>query len=152
MTNVEISIIVIAIFIPIVALVIFLPRLKKDKKNNNSPKPSAHKIEERPIEITESPKEEANPRELFKSTEFNSDDFRGYLTEKSNSIEKPTRKDLDFDGGMFDDGLFDDLSFGGPRRKQTIKKEDKPIIEQFCDLSPELKALIVTGALDKKDY
>lgn len=148
MTNVEISIIVIAIFIPIVALVIFLPKIKKDK-TKTPPAPPTPIVEEK-IETPPAPVIEEKPKEIFKSSAFNADDFKDYLTEKSKRTDKPTMKNNN--GGKFADDLFDDFPFGDTRRKRPIKKEDKPIADQIHELSPELKALFLAGVLDKKDY
>lgn len=159
MTNVEISIIVIAILIPIVALVIFLPKkLRKDKskvndiiKTESEPQaPVDLKLDGLPT-IEES-KAEDNIRESFNFTEVNENDFKDYLMEKKNNTDKPERKYPDFDGGVFDDDLFDDLTFGESRRKRKSSQDSKSIKEQINDLSPELKVLLLAGVLDKKDY
>ena len=39
-----------------------------------------------------------------------------------------------------------------PRRDRAKTEGKKTIAEQIQDLSPELKALIVAGVLDKKDF
>ncbi len=156
MTNVEISIIVMAILIPIGALVIFLPKhRKKDKsavKSSKDSKPTntdVAPVESKPdtVEI----KYQDNVREQFNFTEVSTDDFKDYLTEKAKHTERPVRKMPDFDGGMFDDDLFDDMTFGSSRRRRQ-KPENKTVAQQIKELSPELKVLMIAGVLDKKDY
>lgn len=141
MSNIEIFIIVSLCLIPIIALVILLPKIIKNRKLKSSipePKNITPTIEEKiePV-ISEKPIEE---------NVYSSDDFKSYLDEKRQKISRPTKRESlpDFD--------FEDFDKYKRRQNRHIQSTSKTIADQFNELSPEMRALIISGALNKKNY
>ena len=145
MTNVEIGMIVAAALIPIIALVILFPFKKKKKSKTKPDKATA--VENKPAEAKPVAEDIPSVTTGITTASLDSSDFLDYLREKSSTVKKPERKEIDFNPGEFDD-IFSDKDFG---QKRNVKKE-KPISQQFQELSPELKALMIAGVLDRKDY
>ena len=88
---------------------------------------------------------EKKPVVSIANSEFSAEDFRGYLNHRQSNMTKPSRVDLP-------EGFIDRTE---PFvRKRPKKDENKPqtVAEEIKSLSPELKALIFTGALDKKNF
>ena len=145
MTKVEIGIIVIAALIPIIALVILFPFKKKKKA---APKPAKEQVTD------QKPKEEPvkEPDPLPKSggistASLDTSEFMDYLKEKSTATKAPERKEFGDNLGEIDDDLFSDIDFSIPRKKKV-----KSLSQEIQDLSPELKAMIISGVLDRKEY
>lgn len=144
MTTVEIIAIVLVCLIPIVALVIILPKKIKNRKV----KPT--KIETQPLEQEPAKIETVPNKESASPLEFTADDFKGYLTEKHKRVSRPKRVEENYEENLnFEDFNSYQARFA-PRKSD--KAQDKTIKEQFDELSPELKAMILAGVFDKKDY
>lgn len=151
MSKIEIVILIFACAIPLFSFfIVFKPKLKnlfkkKAKKDNKETKvePVAEtKVEEKQeeqIEIKPQAKEKTT-RELVEDT-FEMPDYMDFLKTKQKNTPAPMRKFLDqeFDLNNFDLEI-------------PENKKDKPIAEQIQDLSPELKALLLSGVLDKRDF
>ena len=77
---------------------------------------------------------------------YSSDDFKSYLNDKKQKISRPTKRENlpDFD--------FEDFDKYKRRQSRHIQSTPKTIADQFNELSPEMRALIISGALDKKNY
>lgn len=144
MSKIEIILIVMACSVPLVALLFSLPKKikgKKEEKKVVEAKPEIKEVkeevkkEEKPIEKTVRPIE----------TSFSADDFKGYLQERQNNSSKPKRVELPRD---FVDRTEDYF----PRRRRVRQEKPKTVAEEIKSLSPELKALIISGVLDKKDF
>ena len=146
MTSVEIGMIVIAALIPIVALVILFPFTRKKKEK---PAPKSTVVEEIKSEPKPPVEEFVPSSDGLKTASLEEDDFLAYLKDKSSKVNKPERKEMEFNLGDIDDDIFSDMDFPRPRRKA---KKEQTLSEQIQGLSPELKALILTGVLDRKDY
>lgn len=149
MLNFETLLIVMACSVPAVALLLVLPKLKKKEKKQ------AEKIEAKPVKqddvkeikeetIEESPREKQfNP--VFNNTEFSTEDFKGYLKHRQNNMTRPERVDLP-------EGFIDRTMPYVPRRRKKEQEKPQTVAEEIKSLSPELKALIFSGALDKKNF
>ena len=151
MSNFEIFIIVVLCFVPILAFVMLLPKLKlkfnfkkKEKSTKTKMEPIAEiKTEEKPKEtkVEETPKE---VKPVISSNEISTEDFSGYLN-KRKPVTKPQKVELP-------EGFVDRTMPYIPQRRMSDIKKPKTIAEEIESLSPELKAIIVAGVLDKKDY
>ena len=141
MSKIELFILIVAASIPFFALIFVLPKnfKKKSKEKKSTKKTSVIKPT---IEQPKEP-EEIKP-EYINNSNFSTDDFKSYLTHRP-EISKPKRKELD-------DGFVDRTMPYIPRRPQRIQKEykQKNISEEIKSLSPELKALIISGFLNRK--
>ena len=149
MSKFEIFLIVTACAAPVLALLMVLPKIKikfkkKEKKAKIETKSYAElKAEEKPIE----PKVEEKPKEVKKfmsSDEISTDDFKSYLN-KRKSATRPSRLDMP-------DDFIDRTMPYTPRRRRRTEEKPKTVAEEIKNLSPELKALLLTGAFDKKNY
>ena len=143
MSKIEMVLIVGLCLAPIVALLFMLPKKFKKEKKAAPPtteyKPEQSVVEEKP----EEPKEVQTS--VFENKGVSTDEFRGYLSEKKQNISAPKRISPP-------DDIFTEEYVPSRFRKKIKDKENKTIIEQIDDLSPELKALLLAGVLDKKDY
>ena len=146
MSNMEIFIIICACLIPIVALVVLFPKIKlkkkeKSAKSNENEQTIEKYIPDKPI--VEEPK-------IVKKNEgskYDRDDFKDYLKSKGSRVAGPQRKILPED--------FRDLSTDyNPRGRlnQMQNSNQTSIADEINSLSPELKALILSGALEKKTF
>lgn len=146
MSNMEIFIIICVCLIPIVALVILFPKFKFKKREKKVKSEIKEQVTEKYVPetpIAEEPKMEKK-EESFK---YEPDNFKDYLKDKSARVSKPQMKILPDD--------FRDLSTRynpNSRLNKTGKENSSSLAEEINSLSPELKALILSGALDKKDY
>ena len=144
MTNFEIFLIVAMCSVPVVALFFVVPKLKKKQKKEKVVEKKVVeevKKEETP-KISEEPKQKA-VRPIENS--FTSEDFKGYLNKRQNETTKPKRVELPED-------FIDRTEDFFPRRRRRIAEKPKTVAEEIRNLSPELKALIISGVLDKKDF
>lgn len=155
MSKIELVILILAASIPFFALIFVIPKNlfknikeKKGKTKKSDPKPvkeeSKPTIEEKPKEepkTTEKPKE---PKKDFMFADLSTDDFRSYLKERP-EIAKPKRVE-------HDDGFLDRTTPYVPMRPRRPMRPRKPknLSEEIKSLSPELKALIIAGILDRK--
>ena len=149
MSKFEIILIVLACAVPIMALIFVAPKFKKKEK----------KKEAAPIKTYEEMKKEESPKEEVKqefkpakktvshitNTDFGPSDFRTYLQHKQKNLSRPNRIDLPA-------GFQDRTTPYNPRRRRRMEEKPKTVAEEIRSLSPELKALIFSGALDKKKY
>ena len=146
MFNFEKLLIIAACAIPIIALSVFMfkrtvEKLKKPKNKKQEPvQPQAEvqKVEEKPKEI-----EPVVNKNKSVASEISTDDFKAYLN-KRKEISKP--KKLEHPQG-FQDRTMQYM----PTQRSRIRKH-KSIAEEIQTLSPELKALILSGALDRRDF
>lgn len=153
MFNFETIIIILACSVPVVALFFVLPKIKKkEKRKEEKPTKTYEEIKK------EEAKPESNQEEMkiekpkaqkvetaFAQNDFSPEDFRGYLNRKQKTITRPTRVDLP-------EGFVDRTEPYLPRRRRREEEKPKTVAEEIRSLSPELKALIFTGALDKKNF
>ena len=142
MSNVEMIILILVGCIPAFAFfVAFKPkfknlfkRKKKDKKLEVVEENS--KEEPKPVEIQPEVKEKSLRSDM--EDVFQMSDFKDFSSKKKNDITFPEMK---FNNNFMP--TYDLDEFDRPK--------PKTIAEQIKGLSPELKALIVAGVLDKKD-
>ena len=143
MSNFEIFLIIMLCATPFVALLFVLP--KKLKKEKKAEKVETKTLKELKQEETPKPMVEEKKVESKKvaSSEVSTDDFKNYLNHRP-PTSKPSRVELPKD--------FRDMSL--PYRPRRREKNEKPktIIEEIQGLSPELKALMITGVLDRKNF
>lgn len=146
MSNFEIVLLVMAIAAPALALVFVLPKFKKREKKVQVQTKTYEQIkkEEAKVEEKSEPVQEKKAS-VITNNDFTSEDFRGYLNHKQKNITRPTRVNLPKD--------FKDVTEPYiPRRRRSVKEKPKTVAEEIRSLSPELKALIIAGVLDKKDF
>jgi len=156
MSRIEWIILILAASIPFLALIIVLPKnlIKKNKEKKGKPK--SKKAE--PIKEESNPKEESLPQEPkmvekpkqelkaeYLSADLSTDDFRSYLTERP-EFTRPKRIEHDED---FVDKTTPYIPPRPPRR-HFGRRKPKNVSEEIQSLSPELKALIIAGVLDRK--
>jgi len=149
MSNFEIFLMVMICAVPVVSLLMLLPKIKikfkkKEKKVQAETKTYAEiKAEEAPAQ----PQTEEKPKEVkknFSSNEISNDDFKSYLNRRK-PTSRPSRLNLPED--------FADRTMPySPRRRKRADQQPKSVAEEIDNLSPELKAIIFAGVLDKKDY
>ena len=65
---------------------------------------------------------------------------------KKQKITRPKRKE------ELPDFNFEDYDQFKSHQRETKSSATKSVAEEINDLSPEIKALIIAGVLDKKDY
>ena len=149
MSKIEIILIVLACAVPLMALIFVAPKFKKKEKAKVEVPTKTYeeiKKEESPkVEEKVEPVKEKKVAPKFTSTDFGPNDFRSYLNHKQQSTSKPTRVNLPA-------GFQDKTMPYMPRRGRAMRSKPKTVAEEIRMLSPELKALIFTGALDKKDF
>lgn len=149
MSNFEICLIVMACAVPFVALLFVLPKLKKKEVKKVEPVKTYAEIKQE--EAKEEVKQEIKPEptkqksiSAFTNSDFSPEDFRGYLNYKQKSLTKPSRVDLPAD--------FKDRTEPYIPRRRRRQEKPKTVAEEIRSLSPELKALIFTGAFNKRDF
>ncbi|MBQ9795684.1 MAG: hypothetical protein IJW36_01805 [Clostridia bacterium] len=146
MSNFEIALIVLACAVPVVALLFVLPKFKKKEKKAPAPVKTLEEVKkEEKVETKTEPPKEKNVENVFTNNDFTSEDFKGYLNHKQKKLTKPARVDLPAD-------FMDRTEPYIPRRRRRMEEKPKSVAEEIRSLSPELKALIFTGALDKKNF
>ena len=135
---------------PILSLIFVFPKGFKFKKKQKAEVKTAKEANETFNYIKENKEEpkqvevKLEKKEDFKDLDvpnFDSSDFKDYLNRRPKG-KGPMRKLMNDDFGFPYDGF-------GNRKKE---KEDKSIKEQINDLSPELKAMLIAGVLDRKKY
>ncbi len=138
MSQIEIALIVTACLIPVVGLVLILPRrLKRAKKAKEAPKTEPYVPTQAPIEEKPAIKNVKLP-----SSEINDDELKNYLNQKKDGLTHPVRSD-------YINPLTESYT---PRFDIPAFKQEQTLAEQIKNLSPELKAILFSGALNKKDY
>ena len=147
----EMAMIIILCLTPIIALVILLPKKLKFHKKPKKIKESAEKKEEQQLESETPPVEQNEIKPEISDAPYvmdsDLDSIRDFA--KNKKTTKPTRKTPD----LSKLSPHPEFSF---RRENNFRTENqteqKSIKEQFDELSPEMKALIMSGAFDRKDY
>ena len=157
MSKIELLILILAASIPFFALIFILPKnlfkkikekktKTKDKKKEPIKEDSKPAVEEEPKEepkIVEKPKQEV--KNGYLSTDLSTDDFRSYLKERP-EITRPKRVE-------HDESFVDQTAPYIPERpimRPMRPRKPQNLTEEIQSLSPELKALIITGILDRK--
>lgn len=142
MSNFEIFLIVMLCATPIIALFFILPKkLKKEKKVEKTEVKTLKEVkQEESKPVVEEKKIE--PKKVA-SSEISTDDFKSYLNHRT-PTSKPSRVELPKD--------FRDMSLPYRPRRREKKEKPKTIVEEIQSLSPELKALMITGVLDRKNF
>lgn len=151
MSRMEMAMIIILCLTPIIALVILLPKKLKFHKKPKKIKESAEKKEEQQLESETPPVEQNEIKPEISDAPYvmdsDLDSIRDFA--KNKKTTKPTRKTPD----LSKLSPHPEFSF---RRENNFRTENqteqKSIKEQFDELSPEMKALIMSGAFDRKDY
>lgn len=148
MSKFEIILIIIACAIPVISLLMVLPKkIKSKKKEVEQPTKTYEELKKE-----EQKAEEVKPQEVKKEeknnlsfdSDISTDEFKSYLDRKKD-ITKPKRIELP-------EGFKDMTSPYRPRRRVRMEKKPENIVEEIQSLSPELKALIFSGALDRKSF
>jgi len=140
----EVILIVAICLVPIVALFLILPKKLKKK---SVPKQEEKHDEYKPVTEIAKKEPKIEAKRPMESREFAPNDFRSYLLERGNKMTKPSRLDLP-------EGYIDRTEDYVPvRRRRRVAKKPENIAEEIRSLSPELKALIMSGALieNKRD-
>lgn len=146
MSKIEIGILIVLCLLPIITLVIVLPKKLKKKA---PPPPTTEYKPDKPVVEEEKPKPEKveKPKTLGENKGlYNDDSFKGYLKDRKGNRTPPTFKEPNFDDPFMNDVF-------RPNMQQTSKgNEDKSLSEQINELSPELKAMLLSGILDRKNF
>lgn len=146
MSRVELIMLICLVSIPIIALVIILPKKIQFHKKNKPTKAKEDKVEKPPEpKQVEQPTIEEEYHSDYKTDDNDLNSIRSYVSEKKKTTS-PVRKNPT-----------NDVPFGdyiSPRRSFTNRSSAQglSVREQFDALSPEMKALILAGAFYKKDY
>lgn len=138
----EIIILVSAGLVPVIALLMVIPKFKRRQKlipPETMPYISSDK-ENLEIKKTVEPEK----KEVSRSFENDGalDEFKDYLKYKKETTAGPTKKELPDD--------YIDKTSPYIRRRMDKNKEHKTIIEQINTLSPELLTMMISGVFDKK--
>ena len=146
MSKMELILIIVGALIPFVAVLFVLPKFKKKDKTppptTTYVKEEKSKVEEKPAQTVESPKPKVANYSLK-----DDDDFKSYLELRKKRLSAIQAKDSSLATHPTEEFVPARL-----RNKFAQTKEDKTVVEQINDLSPELKALIISGVLDKKQW
>ncbi len=149
MTDVEIFIVVCVCLIPIIALVVLLPKIKFKKQEkvkkikSADPAPTEKYVPTAPI--VESAKIEEKTIKPMQ-VKYTSNDFKDYLLDKQSRIGHPKFNELP-------ENYLDRTRRYDPNYDFMPKtQEAKSVAEEIQTLSPELRAMILAGVLDKRDF
>ena len=71
-------------------------------------------------------------------------DILSYVEYKKKNVTKPKKLEMPPN--------FKDMTMPYTRKRREIEKKPQSIAEEISNLSPELKAMIIAGVLDKKNY
>lgn len=149
MSNFEIFLIVAFCAVPIIAIMFVLPKkLKKEKKQEKKEVKTLEQLkkEEQPNQALEEKVEEKKVQPKFvPKSEVSTDDFKSYLEHRKNNITRPSRVELPKD-------FMDRTSPYIPRRRRRENKKPKTVAEEINSLSPKLKAMIIAGVLERKNF
>lgn len=146
MSRFEIFIVALVCAIPVIAFIMIAPKLKKKEKKDEKLKTLAELKEEEKItspNIEEVKSEEKKIETI--SNEISTDEFEDYIARKKQNLTKPQRIELPKD-------FIDRTSPYLPRRRDFREQKPKNVAEEIKGLSPELKAMLIAGVLDKKDF
>lgn len=153
MSGFEIFVLIMVCAIPIVSLLMVLPKIKKKDKNKEvkSVKTYEEMLKEEKKETSNAEQKSNNVlQQGIKLKEANIDDlfekdFQSYAEYKKKNLTNPTKVELP---PNFEDKT---TTFINPKR-QMHKKAPQNLTEEIRNLSPELKALIIAGVLDPKNF
>lgn len=149
MNTIEIIFVVLAVLIVVGTVCYALIKNKKSKPKTTvkeEPKVETNKETEKPATPPqEQPKQVEKQKEkqpLFEDTTFTSDDFKGYLTEKSKNTSKPTAKKLT-------SNVIKDFDFDFPKVTPPPKPK-KTLADEICSSTTEMQAIIFADLLKPK--
>ena len=131
---------------PFLALIFVMPKLKKKEKVQKETKTYEELKQEEKQNDTIVEEKPVKEKRVFQTTDFTSEDFQNYLKHKNETTSKPQKIEHNLN---FMDNTTDYIP---TRRKLKLENKPKNIAEEIKSLSPELKALIISGALDKKNF
>ena len=143
MTSFELCLILCALFMPIVALMFVYPKSEKEKPSSSEKKEQPRIVENVHIEEKPAKPKQEKKKQLFEPVKYSPDDFKGYLDRKHEMVSKPKEKLVENDAGISLD------EFISRRRPLNQEENETSSIE---DLSPELKAMLMIGILDRKYF
>lgn len=145
MSNFEIFLIVGVCVVPVVALLFVLPKFKKKQKTQPEVKSYEEfkKEETQPEPIVEEAPKETKP--VMPTQDFTSEEFQNYLKHRNENTTQPKKIAQSAD---FEDKTMDYIPY---RRRNNVQKP-KNVAEEIKNLSPDLKALIISGVLDRKKF
>ena len=140
MSEFEIAVLVIACIVPLVSYIFVKPKRKKKEKKETSLKNDQEvKVEEKVVEPKVQETKQKEDIDLFDK------EIQSYAEYKKKNISKPERIKTPVN--------FKDVTMPYiPQRKRISKTKPKNIVEEIHSLSPELKAMIFSGVLDKKNF
>ena len=145
MSKLEICFIVVTCLIPVLAVLLILPKRKAKKPiEKKTEKPTEKQDNTQQKTPIQNSVQTAN-LEPFKLKD--QDPYKDYIINKAKSTTKPIPKNSTYRPSFmpFDDG------FDLPARQNSANKEQS-LEEEINNLSPELKVILFTGVLDKKDW
>ena len=147
MSKLEIVIICIAAAIPVFVLLWFIPKrkgkTKKTKAETKTVQQEEFKFEPSKEDVKPLKKDKVR---VFENKNLSAKDLEDILKSKASTTSKPTKNPERPDFSM----PFPD--FMSYQEAKARAKNSKPIAEQIKELSPELKTMLITGALNKKEY
>ncbi|MBR6778651.1 MAG: hypothetical protein IKM43_00645 [Clostridia bacterium] len=143
MSKIEIAIVILAVLMPLLALFFVVPKRKKKDKQPKVVKLPESEMPKMEQEKPFVPEKQEKPSRVIDTPNFNPDEFKEYFAKRKSKYSAPHM--IYDDVPDMTESLFD-------FNKRNNKKEKKTIQEQLQDLSPELKAMIIAGVLDKKDF
>ncbi len=147
MSKFEIILIVSACLAPFLSILFILPKQLKKKAKDKAEKQKVVTEEKAEPKAEESPAPAVETKPEYKSMVDNSistDEFRSYLDRREKDMSKPKRHELP-------EGFLDKtMSFEPFERRKPREKKPQTVAEEVQSLSPELKALIISGFLDRK--
>ena len=147
MSKLEIVIICIAAAIPVFVLLWFIPKrkgkTKKTKAETKTVQQEEFKFEPSKEDVKPLKKDKVR---VFENKNLSAKDLEDILKSKASTTSKPTKNPERPDFSM----PFPD--FMSYQEAKARAKNSKPIADQIKELSPELKALLFTGALNDKKH
>lgn len=140
MSKFEMVILIMVCLSPILAFFVL-----KKKKDKSIEKQSVAKIETQPEKQSVEKPNEA--KTYVPTKEIDTSEFRNYLKDVKPKTSKPEYKTSPISKTRtLDDVFLDDLKHRGQF------DEEKTVADEMKALSPELKAMLLSGLLDKKDF
>lgn len=145
MSAFEIVLLISACSVPIIAILFVVkPRFKRRHLIPQEPTPYLSKEDAKPVTKQQDTEMAKTSSYSFMNRGESTDEFRNYLKEKKAKIELPTRVDPI-------EGLPETTPY--IRHRRVVKPKEEPsILEQVEDLSPEMCALVFSGAFERKYF
>ncbi len=145
MSAFEIVLLISACSVPIIAILFVVkPRFKRRHLIPQESTPYVSKEDTKVVDKQQDTEKAKIASYSFMNRGESTDEFKDYLKEKKAKIELPTRIDP-----------IEDLPETTPyvRHRKVVKpKEELSILEQVEDLSPEMCALVFSGAFERKYF